>query len=76
MTGSGPHTVDISTFNDVAEVGDVYRSGRVVEMSVRDAEPEVARRAVDFATGLVYGDRGSMSRIDQSTYRLVPNSQS
>lgn len=45
-------------FDDAQAVGDAYRAGHVVELLVEAADAVVACGVVDFATGVVYGDRG------------------
>ena len=75
MASDGSIAVTVRTFNDAGTVGDAYRDGNIVELVVQDADLAVARRVVDFATGLVYGDRGSMYRVEETRYRLVPASR-
>jgi cell division inhibitor SepF len=65
----------VTRFNDVQAFGDAFRSGERVEFSVEGADPEVARRVVDFATGMVYADGGSMERVGDDRYVMAPRSR-
>lgn len=66
------HVVQPTAFNDAQEIGDKYREGISVIMNLVGAEPKLARRLVDFASGLAYGLRGSMQAVTDSVYLLTP----
>lgn len=73
-TGGDADVFEVGSFNDLQRLGDVYRSQRPVEVSLEDLSPDLVRRVVDFAAGLVYADGGDMAHIDERRYRLVPGS--
>ena len=66
------HLVQPTAFNDAQEIGDKFREGTSVIMNLVAADPALARRLVDFASGLAYGLRGSMQAVTDSVYLLTP----
>ena len=66
------HVVQPTAFNDAQEIGDKFREGVSVIMNLVGADPKLARRLVDFASGLAYGLRGSMQAVTDSVYLLTP----
>jgi cell division inhibitor SepF len=66
------HVVQPTAFNDAQEIGDKFREGTSVIMNLVEADPKLARRLVDFASGLAYGLRGSMQAVTASVYLLTP----
>jgi cell division inhibitor SepF len=66
------HLVSPAAFNDAQEIGDKYREGFSVIMNLAGASPEIARRLVDFASGLAYGLAGSMQQVAERVFLLTP----
>jgi cell division inhibitor SepF len=66
------HLVMPSSFNDAQEVGDKFREGHSVLMNLQSVEPELARRLVDFASGLAYGLAGSMQPVAEKVFLITP----
>lgn len=66
------HLVQPSAFNDAQEVGDKFREGSAVLMNLQGVEPELARRLVDFASGLAYGLAGSMQPVAEKVFLITP----
>ncbi len=66
------HLVLPRSFNDVQEVGDKFRDGFSVIMNLQGVDPELARRLVDFASGLAYGLGGSMQPVAEKVFLLTP----
>jgi cell division inhibitor SepF len=66
------HLVSPAAFNDAQEIGDKYREGFSVIMNLAGASPEIARRLVDFASGLAYGLSGSMQQVADRVFLLTP----
>jgi cell division inhibitor SepF len=67
------HLVHPSSFNDAQEVGDKFREGHSVLMNLQAVEPELARRLVDFASGLAYGLSGSMQPVAEKVFLITPS---
>ncbi len=66
------HLVMPSSFNDAQEIGDKFREGTSVIMNLSSADAGLARRLVDFASGLAYGLRGSMQAVADQVFLLTP----
>lgn len=68
-----PHTVSPTSFNQAQNVADAYKNQQPVIMDLQDADRELARRLIDFASGLCYGLGGQMERLDSHVYLLTPS---
>ena len=66
------HLVTPQAFNDAQEVGDKFREGYSVLMNLQVTEPELARRLVDFASGLAYGLGGTMQPVADRVFLITP----
>ncbi|HEY8339585.1 MAG TPA: cell division protein SepF [Egibacteraceae bacterium] len=66
------HVTDPTTFNDVEEVGDKFRNGIPVIMNLAGASESVAKRLLDFASGLIYGLDGRIERVGDRVFLLTP----
>ena len=65
-------TVEPLNYNDAKRIGEEFRSGVPVIMSLTGMDDEDAKRLVDFAAGLVYGLRGSIERVTTKVFLLSP----
>ena len=65
-------TVEPLNYNDAKRIGEEFRSGVPVIMSLNGMDDEDAKRLVDFAAGLVYGLRGSIERVTTKVFLLSP----
>lgn len=66
------HLVQPSAFNDAQEIGDKFREGVSVLMNLQSADADLARRLVDFASGLAYGLSGSMQPVAERVFLITP----
>jgi cell division inhibitor SepF len=66
------HLVHPSEFNDAQELADKYRDGQSVIMNLQSTDPDLGRRLIDFASGLVYGLGGAMQPIAERVFLLAP----
>jgi len=72
-TGTGnaePATVKPRRFDQAQEVADKFKEGNPVIMNLEGSDREVARRLIDFASGLCYGRDGSMEKVANGVYLL------
>lgn len=69
---ASPHTVSPETFNDAQLIGDRFKAGQAVIVNLQYADRDLRRRIVDFASGLCYALGGSMERVADQVYLLVP----
>ncbi len=69
---SEPATVKPRRFDQAQEVADKFKEGNPVIMNLEGSDREVARRLIDFASGLCYGLDGSMEKVANGVYLLKP----
>jgi len=67
-----PHVVIPRSFNEAQEVADTFKGSAPVIMNLQEADRDLSRRLIDFASGLCYGLGGSMERVANSVYLLTP----
>jgi cell division inhibitor SepF len=67
-----PHTVRPRRFDQAQEVADKFKDGQPVIMNLEGTEREVARRLIDFASGICYALDGSMEKVATGVYLLKP----
>jgi cell division inhibitor SepF len=67
-----PTTVRPRRFDQAQEVADKFKDGQPVIMNLEGSDREVARRLIDFASGLCYGLDGSMEKVANGVYLLKP----
>jgi len=66
------HVVEPRAFNDAKEIGDKLKVNSAVIMNLQHASPELAKRLVDFASGLTYMGGGSIKEVAKRTFLLSP----
>jgi cell division inhibitor SepF len=66
------HRAEPKRFNEAREIGERYREGVPVIMNLQSADDSVARRLVDFASGLVFGLDGKIEMVASRVYLLSP----
>jgi cell division inhibitor SepF len=59
-------------FSDAQTLADSIRVGRTVVLDLRNTEPEMVRRIVDFASGLTYALDGRMAKTAQGVILVTP----
>jgi cell division inhibitor SepF len=69
-----PHTVRPRRFDQAQEVADKFKDGQPVIMNLEGTERDVARRLIDFASGICYSLDGSMEKVATGVYLLKPPS--
>jgi len=62
----------ISVFADAREVAETLMAGVPVLLDLSGAETEVAKRVLDFSTGVVFGLASGMHRVDRNVFLLTP----
>ncbi len=72
VTSGRVHVTEPSTFNDVEEIGERFRNGIPVIMNLAGADEAVAKRLLDFASGLIYGLDGRIERVGDRVFLLTP----
>jgi cell division inhibitor SepF len=67
-----PHVIVPRSFNEAQEVADSFKGGAPVILNLQEGDRDLARRLIDFASGVCYGLGGSMERVANSVYLLTP----
>ncbi|CAM5598075.1 Cell division protein SepF OS=Streptomyces alboniger OX=132473 GN=CP975_27615 PE=4 SV=1 [Streptomyces alboniger] len=62
----------VMVFADAREVAETLMAGIPVLLDLTNAETEVAKRVLDFSTGVVFGLASSMHRVDRNVFLLSP----
>ena len=60
-------------FEDVSTIADHLLNSRTVVLNLEAANKEVARRFIDFLSGVAYSIDGQMKRVANNTYIITPN---
>ena len=70
-----PHTVRPRRFDQAQEVADKFKDGQPVIMNLEGSDREIARRLIDFASGICYALDGTMEKVATGVYLLKPLTQ-
>ncbi|MFJ3309312.1 cell division protein SepF [Streptomyces sp. NPDC086549] len=62
----------VNVFADAREVAETLMAGVPVLLDLSSAETEVAKRVLDFSTGVVFGLGSGMHRVDRNVFLLTP----
>lgn len=66
------HRAEPKRFNEARDIGERFRQGIPVIMNLQATEDAIARRLVDFASGLVFGLDGKIEMVASRVYLLTP----
>jgi len=66
-----PRIVHCRASNDGQELGDWFKTSRIVDMFLDEAPEKDARRVTDFAAGMVYVAGGTCRRLQPSDSALL-----
>jgi cell division inhibitor SepF len=66
------HVVAPGGFNDAQEIGDKLKNNQPVIVNLQSVDRDLARRLIDFASGLAYGLGGQMERVADQVFLLTP----
>lgn len=67
-----PHVVSPVSFTEAQDVADRFKGNQPVIINLQGADRDLARRLIDFASGLCYGLGGQMERVADQVYLLTP----
>ena len=67
------HIIVAQNFSDAQTLADSVGGGRSVVLDLRNTEPEMVRRIVDFASGLTYALNGKMAKTAQGVIVVTPS---
>ena len=66
------HVVEPRSFNDAKEIGDKLKVNSAVIMNLQHANADLAKRLVDFASGLTYMASGTIKKVGDRIFLLTP----
>ena len=66
------HLIAPRSFNDAQQIADRFKNAIPVIINMQAAEPELAKRLIDFGSGLTYALDGGMQRIAEKVFLLTP----
>jgi cell division inhibitor SepF len=66
------HLVVPKSFNDAQQVADRFKDTIPVILNLQGTETDLAKRLIDFASGLTYALDGGMQRIADKVFMLTP----
>lgn len=72
VVASKPRTVAPQSFGDAKVIADEFKRSTPVVMQLSDVERELARRLIDFASGVCYSLGGSMEKLAANVFLLLP----
>lgn len=64
--------VEPRAFSEAQSIADKFKSGMPVIMNLTMTEPDLARRLIDFASGLTYGLNGGLQKVSEKVFMLTP----
>ncbi|HJQ93137.1 MAG TPA: cell division protein SepF [Candidatus Thermoplasmatota archaeon] len=67
------HTLAPTGFNDAKEIGDRLKNSQPVIVNLQGIDRDLARRLIDFSSGLTYGVGGAMEKVAESVFLLTPS---
>jgi cell division inhibitor SepF len=66
------HWVAPKSFNDVQDVADKFKDEIPVILNLQETDTDLAKRLIDFSSGLTYALDGGMQRIAEKVFLLTP----
>ncbi len=67
------HMVEPKSFNDAEQIGQKFKSDIPVIINLQQADAELSKRLIDFASGLTYGLDGGIQRVADRVFLLTPH---
>lgn len=64
--------VEPRAYAEAQSIADKFKSGMPVIMNLTMTDPELAKRFIDFASGLTYGLNGGLQKVSEKVFMLTP----
>jgi cell division inhibitor SepF len=61
-----------TSFNQAQDVADKFKGAQPVILNLQGVDRDLARRLIDFSSGLCYGLGGQMEKVAHQVYMLTP----
>ena len=65
-------TIDAKSYEDAPKVAEAFRAGNPVILNCTEMAEDDRKRIIDFASGLVFGNAGTIERITTRVFLLSP----
>ena len=66
------HTIEPRSYGEAQSIADKFKMGQPVIMNLTAADPDLAKRLIDFASGLTYGLDGGLQKVSDRVFMLTP----
>jgi cell division inhibitor SepF len=67
------HIVEPKSFSEAQSIGDKFKKGTPVILNLTMTSPDLAKRFIDFASGLTYGLDGGLQKVSDRVFMLSPH---
>ena len=64
--------VEPKAFTEAQAIADKFKAGTPVIMNMTATKPELAKRMLDFASGVTYGLDGGLQKVSDKVFMLTP----
>ncbi|MDZ4654427.1 MAG: cell division protein SepF [Coriobacteriia bacterium] len=64
--------VEPRTYGEAQAIADKFKLGVPVIMNLTMTDPDLARRLIDFTSGLTYGLNGGLQKVSEKVFMLTP----
>ena len=71
-TSAEPTSIRPVRYDEAKDIADLIKAGRPVLMDIGSADEPVARRLIDFVSGLIYGVDGTMEKVSPGVFLIKP----
>lgn len=65
--------IEPRSFNDAQRLADKFKNNIPVIINLQSTESELAKRLIDFSSGLTYGLNGGMQKVADKVFLLTPH---
>jgi cell division inhibitor SepF len=66
------HVVEPKSFNDAEQIGSKFKNDTPVIVNLQNIDRDLAKRLIDFVSGLTFGLDGGIQRVAEMVFLLTP----
>ncbi len=67
------HMIEPKSFNDAEQIGQKFKGDIPVIINLQQADSELSKRLIDFASGLTFALEGGIQRVADKVFLLTPH---
>jgi cell division inhibitor SepF len=67
------HMIEPKSFNDAEQIGQKFKGDIPVIINLQQADGELSKRLIDFASGLTFALEGGIQRVADKVFLLTPH---